>query len=382
MFDHMYRHTDGTRLIGNGPRDRLPNPPRRIGRKFEPALPLEFLDRSHQSDIAFLNQVEKAHTAVQIALGDRYHQAQVRLCHLFFGVFRDRFAFADAAHQMLFFACGWIGSRSGFAAVLSSHALLALDTFLQAAAREFNESCSLKLCEVDGIDQLGDADPQPSDAPVRFARRGALLLLVSLRIKPRYFRNAFANASKFNLLSRCRLAINLNDRFDRSRAVVQFLANSKDGFDADRRTSDGCHNQLLAPFNLLCQRNFLLTLQQWNGAQRGQIGAYRIVGIVLARLILDSVFVEQALPFAGLLSFREAVALEDVFVFILSQVLHVIYKSHFQIASPLAVRQSRTVLREMDIVTCYRRSILLDNSTRCGINRPVDSEALLFWLFI
>src|SRR5581483_5967360 len=65
-----------------------------------------------------------------------------------------------------------------------------------------------------------------------------------------------------------------------------------------------------APFN------FLLTLQQWHGAQRGQIGAYRIVGIVLARLILDSVFVEQALPFAGLLSFREAVALEDVLVFI------------------------------------------------------------------
>src|SRR5687768_6936981 len=42
-FDHVHRDTNGARLVGNGPRDRLSNPPRRVGREFIPAAILELL---------------------------------------------------------------------------------------------------------------------------------------------------------------------------------------------------------------------------------------------------------------------------------------------------------------------------------------------------
>src|SRR5690606_12184104 len=47
-LDHMDRDADRPRLIGDGARDRLPNPPRRIGREFIAAAILELIDRLHQ----------------------------------------------------------------------------------------------------------------------------------------------------------------------------------------------------------------------------------------------------------------------------------------------------------------------------------------------
>jgi hypothetical protein len=44
-LDHVHRDTDGAALIGDGARHRLPNPPRRVGRKLE-AAPVLFPAKS------------------------------------------------------------------------------------------------------------------------------------------------------------------------------------------------------------------------------------------------------------------------------------------------------------------------------------------------
>src|SRR6516225_5197074 len=58
----MHGNADGARLVGDRARDRLPDPPRGIGR--------ELVDRLHQADIAFLDQVEELQAAVGVFLGD------------------------------------------------------------------------------------------------------------------------------------------------------------------------------------------------------------------------------------------------------------------------------------------------------------------------
>src|SRR5918993_200910 len=56
-LDHVDRDADRARLVGDGPRDRLPDPPRGIRRELVAAAILELVDRLHQADVAFLNQV-------------------------------------------------------------------------------------------------------------------------------------------------------------------------------------------------------------------------------------------------------------------------------------------------------------------------------------
>src|SRR5258705_6974175 len=81
-FDHMHGDANGARLVGDRARNRLPDPPRGIGRELVAAAILELIDRLHQPDIAFLNQVEELQAAVGVFLGDRDDEAQVRLHHL------------------------------------------------------------------------------------------------------------------------------------------------------------------------------------------------------------------------------------------------------------------------------------------------------------
>ena len=77
-FDHMHRNTNGPGLIGNRARNRLANPPGRVGGKLITAPPFEFIHGLHQADVAFLNQVEELQPAIGIFLCNRNHQAQVR----------------------------------------------------------------------------------------------------------------------------------------------------------------------------------------------------------------------------------------------------------------------------------------------------------------
>ena len=81
----MHRNTDGARLVGDRAGDRLPDPPGRIGRELVAAAVLELVDRLHQADIAFLDQIEELQAAVGVFLGDRDHEAEVGLDHLLLG---------------------------------------------------------------------------------------------------------------------------------------------------------------------------------------------------------------------------------------------------------------------------------------------------------
>ena len=81
---HMHGDTDGTRLIGDRAGDRLTDPPGRIRRELESFLIIEFFHRLHQSQIAFLNEIEKEHAPADIALCNRHHQPEVGFGKPFF----------------------------------------------------------------------------------------------------------------------------------------------------------------------------------------------------------------------------------------------------------------------------------------------------------
>jgi uncharacterized membrane protein len=76
-LDHVHRDADGARLIGDRPRDRLPHPPGGVGGELIAAPVLELIHRLHQTDVAFLDQIQELQAAVGISLGDADHQAQI-----------------------------------------------------------------------------------------------------------------------------------------------------------------------------------------------------------------------------------------------------------------------------------------------------------------
>jgi hypothetical protein len=73
-------------VVGHGPADRLADPPGGIGRELEAAPELEAIDRLHQADVAFLDEVQQRQTPVGVALRDRDDQPQVGLEQLALGV--------------------------------------------------------------------------------------------------------------------------------------------------------------------------------------------------------------------------------------------------------------------------------------------------------
>src|SRR4051794_21000593 len=76
-LDHVDRDADRARLVGDGASDRLADPPRRIGRELVAAAVLELVDRLHQADVAFLNQIEELQAAIGVLLRDRDDEAEV-----------------------------------------------------------------------------------------------------------------------------------------------------------------------------------------------------------------------------------------------------------------------------------------------------------------
>ncbi len=97
----MHRDADGARLVGDGPGDGLPDPPRGVGRELVAAPVLELVHRLHQADVAFLDQVQELQPAVGVLLGDGDHQAQVGLDHLLLGAPRLGLADGHAAVDVL-----------------------------------------------------------------------------------------------------------------------------------------------------------------------------------------------------------------------------------------------------------------------------------------
>ena len=96
----MHGDADGARLIGERAADRLPDPPGGIGRKLIAAPVVKLVDRPHQADVAFLNEVEELQTAVGVFLGDRDDEAQVCLHHFLLRLARLALALLHYMHDL------------------------------------------------------------------------------------------------------------------------------------------------------------------------------------------------------------------------------------------------------------------------------------------
>jgi hypothetical protein len=77
-LDHVHRDADGARLVGDGARDGLADPPRGVGGELEAAGVVELHDRAHEPEVALLDEVEHRHPAAVVAARDRDDQAKVR----------------------------------------------------------------------------------------------------------------------------------------------------------------------------------------------------------------------------------------------------------------------------------------------------------------
>ena len=80
----MYGYSYRARLVGNGARNSLSYPPGGVGAEFEALCIVEFFHGFHQSQIAFLNQVEKKHTSADVTLGNADDKTQVGFAEQFF----------------------------------------------------------------------------------------------------------------------------------------------------------------------------------------------------------------------------------------------------------------------------------------------------------
>ncbi len=141
-LDHVDRDADGAGLVGDGPGDRLANPPGRVGAELVAAAIFVLVHRPHQAGVAFLDQVEEAQAAVAVLLGDGDDQPQVAAGQVALGLFvfgeallDDLDALAEAARLLQRDAsCSRASSFSRFGPVFAwrAVALEALDLALPA----------------------------------------------------------------------------------------------------------------------------------------------------------------------------------------------------------------------------------------------------------
>src|SRR6266550_106808 len=76
---HVDRDADGPRLVRDRARDRLSDPPRRVRGELVTLAVVELFDRTDQTDVPLLDQVEEAHAAADVLLRDRHNETEVGL---------------------------------------------------------------------------------------------------------------------------------------------------------------------------------------------------------------------------------------------------------------------------------------------------------------
>src|SRR4051794_30127348 len=85
LLHHVDRDADRPALVGDGPRDRLADPPGGVRRELVAAGVVELLDRADEPERPLLDEVEERQPAAEVALRDRHDEPQVRLDHLRLG---------------------------------------------------------------------------------------------------------------------------------------------------------------------------------------------------------------------------------------------------------------------------------------------------------
>jgi hypothetical protein len=82
LLDHVDGDADRPRLVRDRARHGLADPPGRVRRELVALAVVELLDGADQPERSFLDQVEEAEPAAQIALRDRDDEAKIGLGHL------------------------------------------------------------------------------------------------------------------------------------------------------------------------------------------------------------------------------------------------------------------------------------------------------------
>src|SRR5215831_13920911 len=100
-LDHVHGDADGAGLVGDGAGDGLADPPRGVRGELVAAPVLELVHGLHETDVAFLDQVEELEAAVRVLLGDGDDEAKVGLYHLLLGAGGLDLARADVLHDTL-----------------------------------------------------------------------------------------------------------------------------------------------------------------------------------------------------------------------------------------------------------------------------------------
>ena len=142
-LDHVHRDADGARLVGDRAGDRLADPPGRVGRELVAAAVLELVDRLHQADVAFLDEVEELQAAVGVFLGDRDDEAEVGFDHLLLGLAGLALALLHEVHDLAEFAdlkSGLAGELVDVAADFLDLVLVLGDEVLPALGRELRDA--------------------------------------------------------------------------------------------------------------------------------------------------------------------------------------------------------------------------------------------------
>ena len=81
----MYGNPDRAGLVGDCTGNGLPDPPGRVGGKFEAFAVIKFLHGLDQTEVSFLDQVKEKHTASDVPLGNGNHQAKICLGEFLLG---------------------------------------------------------------------------------------------------------------------------------------------------------------------------------------------------------------------------------------------------------------------------------------------------------
>jgi hypothetical protein len=81
-LEHVHGDADGARLVGDGPADRLADPPGGVSGELKASAVIELLHRPQEAQVALLDEVEERHPPPRVAFGDGDDQSQVRLHQL------------------------------------------------------------------------------------------------------------------------------------------------------------------------------------------------------------------------------------------------------------------------------------------------------------
>src|SRR5258708_5326988 len=349
-LDHVNRNTDGSRLISDGAGNGLPDPPCGIRRKLVTAAVFELVHGFHQTDVAFLDQVQKLQPAIRVLLGNGNHQAHVGFDKFALGGFTVNVALNDfplRAFQFGITDTGFLLQLFEIDAVLALHpakfffcvfAAGAFDLFFEVIGltvehphgvrgfvQTLNQALALRVGELQLANAGGHHDlraaQRPAGATVLF--RFLFLLdgrelfqvvldflvvladVVDLAGKVFQSRNHYL-VSDFFFIER-------DQFFDGADAFLQVVTQSKNFPDDNRRARERFEHAQLAALNSLGDFHFAFACEQRDSAHFAQVHAHRIIGFFERAALQVKFYVFAFFNFFEFLFGRQAFAgIQDV----------------------------------------------------------------------